>query len=158
MLSRQAWHLLGNAFQRVLEDASDLEARANMQLGACLAGLAIENSMLGAAHALANPLTATYGTVHGQAVGVMLPHVIRFNAAREESTYRSLGINSAEALADRITQLVSVAGLETRLANLGVEESQFEALASQAAQQWTGRFNPRAVDQQNLCELYQLAW
>ena len=52
-----------------------------MQLGACFAGLAIENSMLGAAHGLANPLTAHYGIPHGQAVGLMLPHVIRFNAA-----------------------------------------------------------------------------
>ncbi len=60
----------------------DLEARTGMQLGAAFAGLAIENSMLGATHALANPLTARYGIVHGQAIGLMLPHVIRFNGAR----------------------------------------------------------------------------
>ena len=48
-------------------------------LGAAWAGLAIENSMLGASHALANPLTARFGIAHGQAVGVMLPAVIRFN-------------------------------------------------------------------------------
>ena len=52
-----------------------------MQLGAALAGLAIENSMLGAAHATANPLTARHGLVHGRAVALMLPHVMRFNAA-----------------------------------------------------------------------------
>ena len=34
-----------------------------------------------AAHSAANPLTAHYGIVHGQAVGLMLPQVIRFNAA-----------------------------------------------------------------------------
>ena len=37
--------------------------------------------MLGAAHALANPLTARFDVVHGQAVGMMLPHVMAFNAA-----------------------------------------------------------------------------
>src|SRR5205814_650484 len=58
----------------------DLEARGRMLLGAALAGTAIENSMLGAVHAAANPLTAHYGVVHGEAVGIMLPHVIRFNA------------------------------------------------------------------------------
>ena len=45
-------------FARVLDEPNDLAARGAMQLGACLAGMAIENSMLGAAHALANPLTA----------------------------------------------------------------------------------------------------
>ena len=51
-----------------------------MLLGAAWAGTAIENSMLGAAHSAANPLTAHFGIVHGQAVGMMLPHVVRFNA------------------------------------------------------------------------------
>ena len=61
-----------------------------MQLGACLAGLAIENSMLGAAHALANPLTATYGVAHGEAVALMLPHVIRHNGKHVGKWYREL--------------------------------------------------------------------
>ena len=63
-----------------------------MQLGACLAGLAIENSMLGAGHALANPLTAAYGVAHGEAVALMLPHVVRRNgAAVERRVRRSVG-------------------------------------------------------------------
>ncbi len=58
VFSREAWRHLSANFGRVLAEPIDLEARAEMQLGAALAGLAIENSMLGAAHALANPLTA----------------------------------------------------------------------------------------------------
>ncbi len=81
VFSREAWRLLAANFGRVLEHPGDVTARGAMQLGACFAGLAIENSMLGAAHGLANPLTAHYGIPHGQAVGLMLPHVIRFNAA-----------------------------------------------------------------------------
>ena len=57
-----------------------IQARADVLLGAALAGMAIENSMLGAAHAAANPLTARLGLVHGHAVGLMLPAVVRFNA------------------------------------------------------------------------------
>ncbi len=82
LFSREAWRLLEANFARVLDDPLDLEARSGMQLGACLAGLAIEHSMLGATHALANPLTAEYGIVHGQAIGLLLPHVIRFNGQR----------------------------------------------------------------------------
>ena len=58
--------------------------RGRMLLGAAFAGTAIENSMLGAAHSCANPLTARFDVVHGEAVGVMLPHVVRFNSALPE--------------------------------------------------------------------------
>src|SRR5215475_10396506 len=80
MYSREAFKLTVKAFPEVLIHPDDLEARGRMLLGAALAGLAIENSMLGAAHAAANPLTAHCGIVHGQAVGLMLPAVLRFNA------------------------------------------------------------------------------
>ena len=90
LYSREAWRLLAGNFRRVLSDPGDLESRAGMQLGAAYAGVAIENSMLGARHALANPLTATYGTSHGQAVGLMLPHVVRYNGAQFNSWYEEL--------------------------------------------------------------------
>jgi len=66
--------------KRPSSNPQDDEARAKMLLGAHLAGCAIENSMLGAAHATANPLTSEFNITHGLAVGLMLPHVIRFNS------------------------------------------------------------------------------
>src|SRR2546427_1242295 len=80
MFSHEAFKLLVPSFPRVLGHPVDLEARGRMLLGAAFAGTAIENSMLGAAHAAANPLTAHFGVVHGEAVGIMLPLVVRFNA------------------------------------------------------------------------------
>ena len=88
--SREAWRHLASNFPTVLDEPENVAARGEMQLGACLAGLAIENSMLGAAHALANPLTAAYGIVHGQAVGLMLPHVVRFNGEQHADWYIDL--------------------------------------------------------------------
>jgi len=115
--SRRSWELLSKNFPLVLENPDDLEARGGMQLGACLAGIAIENSMLGATHALANPLTAHYGIVHGQAIATMLPHVIRFNAVTMENDYATLAelisndassvqTASSEQLASFISDLV----------------------------------------------------
>src|SRR5688500_14759196 len=60
MLSERAWALLSGAYERVLAHPEDMDARARMMLGAHLAGAAIEQSMLGAAHACANPLTALF--------------------------------------------------------------------------------------------------
>ena len=81
--SRAAFQMMLENFSRVLESPDDLEARGQMLLGAAYAGTAIEHSMLGAAHSAANPLTAHFDVIHGQAVGMMLPHVVRFNAAAE---------------------------------------------------------------------------
>ncbi|MFQ5350423.1 MAG: iron-containing alcohol dehydrogenase, partial [Thermoanaerobaculia bacterium] len=56
--ARAAWRLLDGAFETVLAQGTNEGAWAEMSLGAHLAGAAIEQSMLGAAHAAANPLTA----------------------------------------------------------------------------------------------------
>ncbi|MHB8953888.1 MAG: iron-containing alcohol dehydrogenase [Pirellulaceae bacterium] len=170
MFSREAWRLLAANFGRVLAMPDDMAARGAMQLGACFAGLAIENSMLGAAHGLANPLTAHYGIAHGQAVGLMLPHVIRFNAAEVGSAYGELlqfdggcdecpaGNADASGLAAFVTGLASQAGLETRLADCGVEESRLPTLATEATRQWTASFNPRPVDEAAMLAIYRQAF
>src|SRR5436309_797334 len=150
MFARRAWRLLEANFERVLERPRDLPARAAMQLGAHLAGMAIENSMLGCCHACANPLTAHYGLTHGMAVGVMLPHVIRFNAAAVGSLYADLAADAglsggAEALARRVTALLQAAELPASLTECGVSRDILTLLAEEANQQWTARFNPRPV-------------
>ena len=168
-ISREAWRLLAGNFTKVLADPEDLEARGAMQLGACFAGLAIENSMLGAAHALANPLTAQYGVVHGQAVGVMLPWVIRYNGETLGKLYEDIlrvpvdlpdypsPESGAEGLAALVESWVEQAGLATKLSQLSINGERLEQLSADAAKQWTGHFNPREVGQAELSRLYQAA-
>jgi alcohol dehydrogenase len=144
-LSRRAFDLLDASFERAMSNPDDVEARQNMLLGAHLAGAAIENSMLGAAHACANPLTAKFGITHGVAVGLMLPHVIRFNDA------------NAEGLAGRIEEMLDVVRFPRRLANFGVTEAAVPELADMAAQQWTAKFNPRPVNAAALQNIYLAA-
>jgi alcohol dehydrogenase len=168
--SREAWLLLGGNFQQVLDNPLDIAARGGMQLGACFAGLAIENSMLGAAHALANPLTAEFGVPHGQAVGLMLPHVIRFNGAEVGGLYFELlectaggnGFPSPESgyqgLADFVAEMASRAGLEGQLRALDIPQDRLPSLASEAAKQWTGSFNPRKVGVEDFLSLYTAAY
>lgn len=167
--SREAWRLLAGSFASVLKQPDNLEARSGMQLGACFAGMAIENSMLGATHALANPLTASYGIVHGDAIAMMLPHVIRFNGEQYADWYRELLEASAHlpgapavsdsvaGLAEFLSQLAIQAGLKPRLSDHGVSRERLPELAAAAAKQWTGTFNPRPVDAPSLLELYEKA-
>ena len=167
MFAREAWRLLETNFTTVLRRPDDLEARSGMQLGANLAGSAIENSMLGAAHACANPLTAHYGLTHGIAVGVLLPHVVRFNAPAVGFLYGDLVhdvglVNgdrhaAAEVLACHLRALLEQAGLPGRLEDCGVSRSILPLLAEEASQQWTGKFNPRPVAEPELLQIYEMA-
>ncbi len=92
LFSREAWRLLEPNYERVLSRPDDIEARGAMQLGAFYAGVAIENSMLGATHACANPLTARYGTAHGAAIAMLLPSVVRWNERVASQDYASLAV------------------------------------------------------------------
>jgi alcohol dehydrogenase len=162
-----AWRLLESNLESVLKDPNNLEARGAMQLGANFAGTAIENSMLGVCHACANPLTAHYGLTHGLAIGIMLPHVIRFNASEVGDLYTELAGEAdlldgdrsvaGEVLAQRITGLMQTAGLPTSLSECGISSGIFPVLAEEAAEQWTGKFNPRPVAQPDLLQLYEVA-
>ena len=153
MFARQAWQLLSKSFPIVMEEPANVEARGSMLLGAHLAGAAIENSMLGAAHATANPLSAHFDTVHGVAVGVMLPHVIRWNLSCVGELYRELAMAvgwagrgdtaevAAESLACGFTDFLRIAGMSTSLGQAIPEQMSGEmvkTLAEEAGQQWIG--------------------
>ena len=171
MYSREAFTLCVSSFEKVLRDPADIEARGRMLLGAAFAGTAIENSMLGAAHAGANPLTAHFGVVHGAAVGVLLPHVIRFNAqdpvaqqlyaelaSAPEIACVSDGLeNAVEALIARIEQLLNTAGIPRSLIEAGVKPESIPELAAEAAKQWTVNFNPRPLVPADFEALYRAA-
>jgi alcohol dehydrogenase len=173
MFSHEAFKLCVKALPEVLLHPNDIEARGRMQLGAALAGMAIENSMLGAAHAAANPLTAHYGIVHGQAVGMMLPAVIRFNGADPAARHAYAELASApeiasvsgdghdqawQALVARVEALLDLAHMPPSLADCGVDAKMIPKLAREAARQWTANFNARPVTKEDFVKLYEAAF
>lgn len=178
LFARRAWKLLAQSFPVVVSIAASngsaspttsastiLAARGNMLLGSHLAGAAIENSMLGATHALANPLTAHFEVTHGLAIGVMLPHVIRYNSHVVGPLYGRLAADlglcdvddplAGDRIAGLVRELTRMARLPTNLTECGVDRSLLPRMAEEAAQQWTGTFNPRPVDAASLLQLYE---
>jgi alcohol dehydrogenase len=154
MLAREAWELLSANYEAALSKPDCVLTIAAMQWGAFLAGWAIEQSMLGAAHACANPLTSLYGTTHAHALAVVLPHVIRFNREICETRYRRLD----PCLEQRLAIFAEAGGLPRTLRELGVEEARLPELAADASNQWTGRFNPRPFDAAAALEIYRCAY
>ena len=171
MYSHEAFKLAIASFPQVLQSPRDIEARGRMQLAAAFAGTAIENSMLGAAHSAANPLTAHYNITHGLAVGMMLPQVIRYNAEDPQARRAYAELASApelacvsdgeeyavEMLVQRLESLLDLAQFPASLAECGLKESDIPTLAEEAARQWTANFNPRVIDSSGFEELYRAA-
>ena len=163
LFSREAWRLLSAGLLPALVSPSDIEARAAMQLGAFYAGLAIEHSMLGATHACANPLTQQYGTTHGVAIALLLPHVVRWNTRIAGDRYAELASIRGESrrpemLLARLEDLIAAGEFPGSLSIAGVPERDLPLLATAAADQWTGRFNPRPFDVAGALEIYAAAY
>ena len=168
LAARDAFARLHVALPQVLAAPQDLAARAEMLLGATLAGIAIENSMLGAAHAMANPLTAHFGLVHGLAVAACLPAVVACNRAAPEAAagYAALaragGLASAaqsveqavDALQARLLVLTDAVGARAALRDAGCDPGLIPVLAAEAACQWTGTHNPLPLTADGFATLY----
>ena len=162
--SREAFLHLSVAIEPVLKGEASASERNSMLMGSAFAGLAIENSMLGAAHASANPLTASCGLAHGHAVALMLPHVIGLNEEVPEArdTYAHYGtlLSSCRGVDSGVRawveHLLAVADLSP-LEECGVNADVFPELAEDATRQWTGQFNPRSMKRQDFEILYECA-
>jgi alcohol dehydrogenase len=168
--AQRAFDLIQENLPFVLDGSQNMEHRGKVLLGASHAGAAIERSMLGAVHSMANPLTASRGVVHGIAVGMVLPTVMKFNAEQPEVNFMyaevarksglaSLGMSDTEStqlLIDRVCTILKLAKMPPSLGELGFEYSDIKSLASDASEQWTARFNPRSLRVTDFENLYSL--
>ena len=165
LFSHEAFRLLSTNYERVMAAPHDIDARGAMLLGAFYAGLAIEQSMLGAAHACANPLTARYKIAHGVALALLLPHVVQWNAGADAELYAPIaatlngaGGSSSDRLAEWLMEVRRAGGFPHRLRDAGVPEDSLASLADLASRQWTAAFNPRQLDQPDALEVYRCAY
>jgi len=168
MFAMAAWRLLLENYEASLDDGAPTDVFGKMLIAAHFAGSAIESSMLGAAHACANPLTAHFGLTHGLAVGLMLPHVILFNSEKVNGFYDELSqfipasadshLSGSARLANHLTNLCRINDWSSRLRDFDIGKEDLPALAKEAAQQWTGNFNPRPVSADDCLHLYREAY
>lgn len=171
LYAQGAWELLATRLEQVTNsERGDAPAGAwlDMLVGSHLAGLAIETSMLGAAHALANPLTARTGLAHGAAVALVLPEVIRWNGGQDPSYYEDLAriirgdddeaASAAEWLARWVECAADRLGLQPVWNRVALPWSEIQDLALEAVAQWTAAHNPQPVSADDAEALYRRAW
>jgi alcohol dehydrogenase len=143
--SREAYRLLDSAFGRVLRAPEDLEARSAMLLGAHFAGLAVEYSALGPAHACAQPLMKNYKMQSGAALALVLVPALEW-------------MEQGADLAPRLRHLAAAAELPASLNDAGIPEQVLPRLAEEAATEWTGRFSSHHFDAQAALDIYRAGY
>jgi alcohol dehydrogenase class IV len=169
MLARQALALLANNLVAACEDGRNLAVRQSMLLGSMLAGQAFANAPCAAVHALAYPIGGIFHVPHGLSNALVLPHVLRFNAPAAAPLYAELAAiiapearGSDEARSDAMItameQLAERAGIETRLSQVGIAESDLDRLADDAMLQTRLLTNnPRDVTRADAHAIYASA-
>ncbi|WP_066913217.1 iron-containing alcohol dehydrogenase [Millisia brevis] len=158
-----------DTLERTLDDPNDMAARTVMAQAALDAGLAFTNAILGAAHAMSHQVGGMLDLPHGQINGVLLPHVIRYNAEYDPHPYlpiaRSLGLaepsmpasEAAVLVADRIAQLAASVGVPTGLAEMGVRVDDIDRLAKQSLEDACMATNPRPSTVSEIADVFRAA-
>ena len=168
-LAKEALRLLSGNLHQAVKYGSDIEARENMLLGACLAGMAFTNAPVAGVHALAYPIGARFHVPHGLSNSLMLGSVMRFNLEYAHAMYAELGqiikpglqgstLEQASQLIDYLAGLSGELGIPKRLKDVGITAEDVEQLASDAMLQTRLLMNsPRNITLKDAIDLYREA-
>ncbi|MFT4083585.1 MAG: iron-containing alcohol dehydrogenase [Nocardioides sp.] len=155
--------------QQTISHPRELEARSKMAQASLQAGLAFTNAILGATHAMSHQVGGLLDAPHGVVNGVLLPHVIRYNARAVPERFiglaRSAGLRvdgmpgeeAAELLAIHVRMLGDEVGVPRGLRELGVTEEDIEILADTTLEDACLTTNPRAASRDDIRKLFQEA-
>ena len=143
-----------------VQDGSHREARWHMMMAALMGGMSLQKS-LGAAHAMANPLGELH-LHHGTLIGILLPHVLRFNrdhaASAIDDLHHAMKAQPGAALHDSVASLVRQVGLPTSLNALGVKQDLIADMAQKASVDHLSATNPRPASEADYANLLAEAW
>lgn len=152
--------------ERATTHGDDREARWEMMMSSMEGAMAFQKG-LGAVHALAHPLggiTAPPVLHHGTLNAVLLPHVLRFNAATVPERVRALGAamgladTAPEAVAEAVAALSARLGLPATLAAMGVKREVLPAIAAAATKDHCHPTNPREASEADYLALLEAAY
>jgi maleylacetate reductase len=149
---------IGHALPLVVERPDGIYGRSRLLEGAHRAALALAESGVCLAHAMAQGIGGRYGVPQGAANAVCLPAALRFNAAvvPEAVDRLSTALGTSDA-STRIAELAALGGFG-RLRELGVPEEDLDDLATVIAARPGTRANPRPADAGDIVELLRSVW
>lgn len=159
----RAIELISQNLLKAVKDGKNIEVREGMLLGSFLAGIALANAGVGAAHALTYPLGGIYHIPHGVANALLLPYVMKFNLKSNEKKFRQIALlmggKKVEDSVSAVRKLSKKIKIAQHLKDLKIPKTAIPELAEEAMKV-TGPIinNPRKVTLKDAINLYQEAY
>ena len=165
----QALRMLSANIQKAYHEGSDVTARGEMLLGACMAAFAFQKG-LGAVHSLAHQLSTDAPIPHGVANAILLPPVMEFNFSHATEKYaeiaRALGINTSDmdsdeaghAAIDKIRGFNAELNMPKGLGDAGLDRAKIPKLGADAMLDHCHKFNPRVCTEADMVALFTAAF
>jgi alcohol dehydrogenase class IV len=171
----QAISLVGGHLERTMDHPLEQESRTHMAQAALEAGLAFTNAILGAAHAMSHQVGGLLDLPHGVINGILLPHVVRFNAATDPARFvpiaQALGFpgtvgrqctqamaeDAAEWAACEVRRLADELGVPKGLSEIGVTAADLPTLSTMTMADACLSTNPREADRADIEALFRQA-
>jgi alcohol dehydrogenase class IV len=169
-LALQATQMIGHYLLEVVRDGSNIEARGQMLVAACMAGMAFTQAGVGCVHAMSHSVGGIFGVPHGEGNSILLPAGMQSNLelcpARFGDLARALGaretrgltpVESGQIAIERVRQLQVLlkehSGLPTRLSEVGVDEARLPEVAAAALLDGAMIYNRRPLDEDQILSL-----
>jgi alcohol dehydrogenase class IV len=169
-LAIEAITLIGRALRSAALNGRDRQSRYTMMLASTMAGMAMNPTRLGLAHALAMPLGSWDLKIpHSVAIAVTLPIVMEFNASAAPTRFaavaRALGacaddcspVEAASRAASAVRSLAETIGIPKSLAEFGLREHHVNAVVDEAMKSGNVAVNPRRTSKEQLADILRRA-
>jgi len=169
-LALKAIELIGANLRSAVLNGRNIEARYAMMLASTMAGMAMNPTRLGLAHALAMPLGSwDLHVPHGVVLAVTLPFVMEFNYLAEPERFvdvaRALGVavqglpvlEAARRSVEAVRELARDIGIPRGLSAFGVREEHVGKVVEEAMKSGNVPVNPRRADADDLARILRRA-
>lgn len=132
-------------------------AREKVSYASFWAGMSFNNSSVVLVHAMSRPLGAFFHIPHGVSNGILLPHIVKFNAPSIGDKLETLRRIFGKDPWDRIYELLERVNLPTRISQVVKGDIDFSPLVEQVLNNASTFNNPRPVSREDVLRLYREA-
>lgn len=171
-LAYRALNMLVRYLRETKADPGDMAARGQCMVAAWMSVCGLASVALGLSHGIGHQLGARCNVPHGETSAVMLHNVLDFNLqetlAQQAWVAEAMGVDvsamsESEAAAAASAEVLKLVrddlGLPWRLRDVGVEEADFDGIASDALEDLVVASNPRKIESKDqVIDLLKTAW
>lgn len=154
-----AIRILVDKLPEVVENGSS-PARIDVAVAACMAGAAFGNSMVGAVHAIGHSLGGVCHIAHGDAMAILLPHVMEFNRSKLGNIYDDLRAffpgesDPVKAVRNFVDTIGEKSGLPLRLRDTGrFDREKINVIAEKSLNDGAMIVNPAHLSKEDVANL-----